>query len=105
MILAGDYADARAVARFRAEAEAVARLQHPNIVQIHHIVEATGLPFFELEYLEGGSLDRRLDGLRQACLHGDIAVNLLYGHLATVCLFDAQRLAFLPIGRLVSCFS
>jgi eukaryotic-like serine/threonine-protein kinase len=45
-----------------AEAEAVARLQHPNIVQIHHIGEADGLPFFELEYLPGGSLDRRLNG-------------------------------------------
>ena len=37
-------------------------LQHPNIVQIHHIGEADGLPFFELEYVDGGSLDRRLDG-------------------------------------------
>src|SRR5262249_26244295 len=36
--------------------------QHPNIVQIHHIGEADGLPFFELEYVEGGSLDQRLDG-------------------------------------------
>ena len=62
MILAGAHADAEAVARFLAEAEAVARLQHPNIVQIHHIGEADGLPFFELEYVDGGSLDRRLDG-------------------------------------------
>jgi WD40 repeat protein len=62
MILAGDHADIQAVARFRAEAEAVARLQHPNIVQIHHTGVAAGRPFFELEYVEGGSLDRRLDG-------------------------------------------
>jgi serine/threonine protein kinase len=62
MILAGDFADARAVARFRVEAEAEARLQHPNIVQIYHIGEVAGRPFFELEYIEGGSLDRRLDG-------------------------------------------
>ena len=62
MILAGAHADAEAVARFLAEAEAVARLQHPNIVQIHHIGEADGLPYFELEYIDGGSLDRRLDG-------------------------------------------
>ena len=40
----------------------IARLQHPNIVQIHHIGEADGLPFFELEYVDGGSLDRRLNG-------------------------------------------
>ena len=50
MILAGAHAGAEAAARFLAEAEAVARLQHPNIVQIHHIGEADGLPFFELEY-------------------------------------------------------
>src|SRR5262249_22973759 len=62
MILAGVHADADSVARFLGEAEAVARLQHPSIVQIHHIGEADGLPYFELEYVDGGSLDRRLDG-------------------------------------------
>src|SRR5262249_2757144 len=41
-------------ARFKAEAEAVARLQHPNIVQIHEVGEAGGLPFFALEFVEGG---------------------------------------------------
>src|SRR5262249_29508190 len=60
--LAGAHADAASVARFLGEADAVARLQHPNIVQIHHIGEADGLPFFELEYLDGGSLGRRADG-------------------------------------------
>jgi tetratricopeptide (TPR) repeat protein len=62
MILTGVHADAATALRFLAEAEAVARLQHPNIVQIHHTGQADGLPFFELEYLDGGSLDRRLDG-------------------------------------------
>ncbi len=62
MILAGAHANVEATVRFLAEAEAVARLQHPNIVQIHHIGEADGLPFFELEYVPGGSLDRRLNG-------------------------------------------
>jgi hypothetical protein len=49
-------------ARFRAEAEAVARLQHPNIVQIHELGEAEGRPFFALEYVAGGSLAERLAG-------------------------------------------
>jgi len=49
-------------ARFRAEAEAVARLQHPNIIQIHEIGEAAGLPSFALEFIEGGSLAKRLAG-------------------------------------------
>src|SRR5262249_5904370 len=57
MILAGAHANDEAAVRFLAEAEAVARLQHPNIVQIHHVGEADGLPFFELEYVDGGSLD------------------------------------------------
>jgi len=62
MILAGAHATPEAAARFLAEAEAIARLQHVHIVQIYHIGEADGLPFLELEYLPGGSLDRQLDG-------------------------------------------
>ena len=62
MILAGPHAGSAAAARFRAEAEAVARLRDPGIVQIYHVGEAGGLPYLELEYLPGGSLDRSLDG-------------------------------------------
>ena len=62
MILAGPHAGSVAAKRFRTEAEAVARLQHPAIVQVHHVGEAGGLPFLELEYVTGGSLDRVLDG-------------------------------------------
>jgi WD40 repeat protein/tetratricopeptide (TPR) repeat protein len=62
MILAGAHATPEAAARFLAEAAAIARLQHPQIVQIHHIGEAEGLPFFELELVPGGSLDQKLDG-------------------------------------------
>jgi serine/threonine-protein kinase len=48
--------------RFKIEAEAVARLQHPNIVQLHEIGEAGGLPFLALEFVAGGSLAKRLAG-------------------------------------------
>jgi eukaryotic-like serine/threonine-protein kinase len=48
--------------RFRVEAEAVARLQHPNVVQIFEVGEAAGQPFFALEYVEGGSLANKLGG-------------------------------------------
>src|SRR6516165_11189103 len=61
-MLAGGHADPAERARFKTEAEAVARLQHPNIVQIHEIGEAAGLPFFALEFVEGGSLAKRLAG-------------------------------------------
>jgi len=44
MVLAGGHAEPRELARFRIEAEAVARLQHPNIVQIYEIAEADGHP-------------------------------------------------------------
>jgi YD repeat-containing protein len=62
MVLTGAHAGPDERARFRAEAEAVARLQHPNIVQIHETGEHDRLPFFALEYVEGGSLARRLNG-------------------------------------------
>ncbi len=62
MILAGAHANDEAAFRFLAEAEAIARLQHPNVVQIHHVGVADGLPFFELEYVDDGSLDRKLNG-------------------------------------------
>jgi WD40 repeat protein/predicted Ser/Thr protein kinase len=50
------------IARFLAEAEAVARLQHPNIVQIHEVGEQDGVYYLVLEYVDGGSLDRQLAG-------------------------------------------
>jgi serine/threonine-protein kinase len=62
MILAGAHAGKETIARFQREAEAVARLQHPNIVQIYEVGEHDEQPFFSLEYVKGGSLDQRLDG-------------------------------------------
>jgi len=47
-------------ARFRAEAEAVARLQHPGIVQVFEVGESPSGPFVALEYVAGGGLDQRL---------------------------------------------
>ena len=37
-------------------------MQHPNIVQVYEVGEDEGLPFFALEYVDGGSLDKKLDG-------------------------------------------
>jgi eukaryotic-like serine/threonine-protein kinase len=61
MVLAGAHAGEKQLARFHIEAEAVARLKHPNIVQIYEVGEHDGLPFFSLEYVDGGSLGDRID--------------------------------------------
>jgi serine/threonine protein kinase len=65
MILTGLQAGPKDLARFRAEAAALARLQHPNIVQIHEVGEAAGRPYFALEYVAGGSLAQHLHGQPQ----------------------------------------
>jgi len=62
MVLGGAVAGPQQLQRFRAEAEAVARLQHPNIVQVYEVGEHDGLPYFSLEYCAGGGLAQRLDG-------------------------------------------
>jgi WD40 repeat protein len=65
MILAGAYAGEHERARFRTEAEAVARLRHGNIVQIYEVGEQEGRPFLSLEFVERGSLADRLKGTPQ----------------------------------------
>jgi WD40 repeat protein len=56
MILTGAQADAGEIARFRLEAEALARLAHPGIVQVYDVGEVEGKPYFALEFCDGGSL-------------------------------------------------
>jgi formylglycine-generating enzyme required for sulfatase activity len=65
VVLAGAHAGQHHLARFRHEAETVAQLQHPHIVQIYEIGEHDGRPFLALEYVAGGSLAQRLDGTPQ----------------------------------------
>ena len=62
MLSAGSHATPEQLARFRAEAETVGRLRHANVVRIHTVGDHEGLPFFEMEYVEGESLASRLDG-------------------------------------------
>jgi len=57
MILSGAHAGFDDAARFRTEAQAIARLQHPGIVQVFEVGEHDGHPFMALEYCPGGSLD------------------------------------------------
>jgi serine/threonine-protein kinase len=65
MIRAGDGAGEHELGRFRTEAEAAARLQHPNIVQVYAVGEHDGCPFLSLEYVDGGSLKDKLGGKPQ----------------------------------------
>ncbi|VTT98861.1 serine threonine protein kinase : Tetratricopeptide repeat protein,protein kinase family protein OS=Singulisphaera acidiphila (strain ATCC BAA-1392 / DSM 18658 / VKM B-2454 / MOB10) GN=Sinac_4434 PE=3 SV=1: Pkinase: TPR_1 [Gemmataceae bacterium] len=62
MALAGAYAGARERERFQREAEAIAALRHPNVVQIHDVGDSCGRPYFTMEYVEGGSLAEKLAG-------------------------------------------
>jgi len=79
MILAGGHADVRERRRFQVEAEAVGRLRHPNIVQVHHVGEHDGLPFLVLEYVSGGPLSRRLAGQPQPAARAAAWVAALAG--------------------------
>lgn len=55
MLLPAIPVDAQTLARFRTEAEALARLHYPNIVPIYDIGEYEGRPFFSMEYVAGPS--------------------------------------------------
>jgi serine/threonine protein kinase/tetratricopeptide (TPR) repeat protein len=66
MLVAGKFADAALLGRFRLEADAVARLNHPHIVQIYEVGQVEGQPYFSLEYVPGGSLSSRIDREPQA---------------------------------------
>ena len=67
-MIRGGGSSAEALQRFRIEAEAIARLQHPNVVQVFETGEwepdpgAPGLPFFTMEYIPGGSLADEMNG-------------------------------------------
>ncbi len=74
MILGGVHASEKDLARFFIEAEAVAALEHPNIVRIYEINKHDGRPYFTLEYLDGGSL---ADRLREGPLAAKVAAGLV----------------------------
>ena len=62
MILAGDFSSAVTVQRFQTEAEAAARLAHPNIVPIYEIGTHEGQHYFSMRFVEGGTLTQALAG-------------------------------------------
>jgi serine/threonine-protein kinase len=89
MTLAGAYAGPHERDRFQREAEAVAGLQHPNVVQIHEVAESDGRPFFTMEFVGGGSLAQKLSGHPQpareaAALVATIAGAVQVAHAAGI---------------------
>jgi eukaryotic-like serine/threonine-protein kinase len=89
MILAGAHAGPERRARLLAEADAIARLHHPHIVQIYEAGEHAGLPFLALEYMSGGNLATRLGGQPQpprsaASLAETLARAVAHAHAAGV---------------------
>ena len=77
MILAGAHAGPVARARFHREAQAVASLQHSDIVQIHDVGETSGLPYFCLEFIDGGSLATRIGGRPQHIRQAAATISIL----------------------------
>jgi serine/threonine protein kinase len=74
MILAGKLANAEEVKRFQIEAQAAARLQHPNIVAIYEVGAQDGHQFFSMEFISGQSLHRLLT---KEVLPGQVAARYL----------------------------
>ncbi|HEV3203468.1 MAG TPA: serine/threonine-protein kinase [Gemmataceae bacterium] len=60
MILPGRLANAEELIRFRTEAEATARLQHPNIVTIYEVGAVDGQHFYSMDFIDGPSLSKKL---------------------------------------------
>jgi formylglycine-generating enzyme required for sulfatase activity len=89
MIRAVEHASPTDRLRFQIETEAVARLQHPHIVQLHEVGEVRGQPFFSLEFCDGGTLTEQLKKQRptpreSARLIETLARAMHYAHLRGV---------------------
>ncbi len=65
MLLAGAHAQPAARERFLREAEAVAGLRHPNIVQVYEVGDVDRQSYFTMELIEGGSLAQQIQGVPQ----------------------------------------
>ncbi|HTH47248.1 MAG TPA: serine/threonine-protein kinase, partial [Candidatus Limnocylindria bacterium] len=85
LILTGQFAGEDEVKRFRAEAEAAANLDHPNIVPIYDVGQVEGRHFFSMKLIEGRSLAERVrngarDPVDSARLMQKVAAAIHYAH-------------------------
>ncbi|MCI0340941.1 MAG: SUMF1/EgtB/PvdO family nonheme iron enzyme [Planctomycetales bacterium] len=96
--------DAKALERFRREAEAAARLNHPGIVKVLTIGEAEGTHFYAMELVEGRSLDHifateRIPARRAALLIERAALALDHAHRAGIVHRDIKPANLLVTGE------
>src|SRR5437667_3159034 len=85
VISLGQWASEAHLKRFRLEAEAAARLEHPGIVPIHEVGERDGSCYFSMKFIEGGQLDevvkREPMSIRQGAeLIANVARTVHYAH-------------------------
>ena len=104
MIHAGGRASASEMQRFRTEAQAIAKLQDPHIVQIFEVGSHEGTPFFSLEYCNGGSLNKMLKGTplsntQAAMLVETLARAIHYAHQNGVIHRDLKPANILLAGK------
>jgi WD40 repeat protein len=83
MISPNNPVSAQHLTRFRHEAQLLARLQHPHIVQVYKVGQHQGQPFIALEYVPGGSLERHL-GAPLPCREAAALVEVLARTMAAV---------------------
>ena len=79
VMLAGGYAGLPAMARSLREVDVLAGIGHPNVVQIHDVGNVEGLPYFTMEYIEGGNLAQKLAGVPQPAPQAAQLVAVLAG--------------------------
>src|SRR4051812_33804605 len=79
MLLAGEFASPAELARFAREAEAIAALQHPNIVQVYDVGELDGRPYSAMEFVGGGTMAQKLAGVPQQARYCASVIETLAG--------------------------
>ncbi len=60
VLLGGSYATVTSQERFKAEVDAIGRMQHPNLIQVFDVGEYDGRVYYSMEYLAGGNLEDRI---------------------------------------------
>lgn len=79
MLLLGAYASREEIASLLREAQDVAALHHPNIVQVYDVAEHDGFPYYAMELLDGGDLARALQGKPRAARDAASLIRVLAG--------------------------